>query len=364
MTWTRANRRTTWGPSGRFFETPYLLRMDGAELDFSFTPFSRTIFTFRHRGRDFEFTSERDHDIPPLSQRLCNPRPKSLPLVLGPDCLVRVWPKRETRLSWTEEVVADTSNGIKSALRALHRLAPEFCASPIEHIRFDTIADEFVGHSDYHEKIRPGDTPVWYLKCVGQYDFFPKIIWTSEPSVEAWTADVVAPGVTLPRFKMTGDLPMPDFFNIRRAGFPLAPLNFGKIISSRARDVIEAVAPDELSYRSLSIEMPVRMRPTDSYFLIAPTRNAQMVDWDRSPKILSEDALPPRKVTVSGYHHVGHLIFRDRKPGDPHMWREIAPISDSLYYAMVPKEICMSQVMWTAISEAFPGQLDPRSRSA
>src|SRR5215218_10890812 len=122
MTWTRAMRQMTVGQSGFVLERPYLSRENGAELDFSFSGFSGSRFTLRQGGRDFEFSAERDHDIPPLSQTVSDTRPKALPLALGPDCLVRVMPKRETRSSWTEDVVAEASEGIKSALRALYEL--------------------------------------------------------------------------------------------------------------------------------------------------------------------------------------------------------------------------------------------------
>lgn len=344
-------------------ETPYLLRENGAELDFSFGFFGSR-FTLRQGGRCFEFAPERDHDIPPLLQTVSDTRPKSLPLALGPDCLVRVMPKRETRKSWTEEVVADASEGIKSALRALHELAPEFCSSPIQRIRFDH-TNEFVPLSDYPEKIRPGETPVWYVQCAEEYAWFPKVTWASDPPAETWTADVKAPGRTLPRFMMAGEVAMPDFFSIRcfppRIGLPF---HFGILVSSRARDVIEAVAPNEVSYRSLPIEMPAYMLPAASYYLIEPTREAQMVDWDRSPKVLSKGHVGhPTKTTVCWYHHIGHLIFRSRKLGDPHIWREIAPLCENFEYK-VPGGICMSEFMWTALWENFPGQLDQRSRSA
>jgi hypothetical protein len=371
MTWTRAVRRTTVGQSGLVLETPYLSREKGAELDFLFSRRDFVAkFTLRQVGRDFEFEAERDHDIPPLSQTAIDTRPKALPLVLGPNCLVRVMPKRETRRSWTEDVVAEASKGIKSALRALHELAPDFCSSPIRRIRFD-LANEFVLLSDYPENIRPGETPVWFMRCAEEYAWFPKVTWTSDPPAETWTADVNASGRALPRFTMTGEVTMPDFFSIRcfppRIGLPF---HFGVIVSSRARNVIEAAAPDELAYRPLSIEMPAHMLPAASYFLIEPTRKAQMIDWDRSPKVLSGGdptkitfGLHPTKITVSWYHHIGHLIFRSRKPGDAHIWREVAPVSEKFDYK-VPGGICMSESMWTALWEQFPGQLDKRSRSA
>jgi hypothetical protein len=376
MTWTRAVRRVTLTQSGFAFERPYLSGENGAELDFGLSLRGEYAkFTLRQGGRDFEFSAERDHDIPPLSQTVSDTRPKTRPLVLGPDCLVRMMPKRETRRSWTEDVVAEAAEGIKSALRALHELAPDFCSSPIQRIRFHfDFANEFVLHSDYPENIRPGETPVWFMRCAEEYAWFPKVTWASDPPPETWTADVNASGSALPRFTMTGEVTMPDFFTIRcfppRIGIPF---HFGRIVSSRARNVIEAVAPDELAYRPLSIEMPAHMLPAASYFLIEPTRKAQMIDWDRSPKVLSGgELLPPThiavglhptKITVGYYHHIGHLIFRSRKPGDPHIWREVAPVSEKFDYR-APRQICMSESMWTALWEQFPGQLDQRSRSA
>jgi hypothetical protein len=131
---------------------------------------------------------------------------------------------------------------------------------------------------------------------------------------------------------------MPDFYLLRNNEF---------IISSTAREVLDATAPGAIEYIEVKIDTPLIRAP--AYYFINVLPQAQLIDWAR---------VKPSQMT--GYmnrqlsRNSPNVPFKPRRPTDPLIWHEMDADPE---HQFDQASILVRGSLWNTLIEHFPLQL-------
>jgi hypothetical protein len=145
--------------------------------------------------------------------------------------------------------------------------------------------------------------------------------------------------------KWPADLPqvMPDFYLLRNDEF---------IVSSAAREVLDATVPGVIEYIEVKIDTPPNLIRARAYYFINVLPHAQLIDWTR---------VKPSQMT--GYlnrqlsRNSPDVPFKPRRPDDPLIWHEMDADPEHQFDQAC---VLMRGSLWNTLIEHFPLQLRAR----
>lgn len=144
---------------------------------------------------------------------------------------------------------------------------------------------------------------------------------------------------------------MPDFYYWR---------NCEIIVSSRARQLLEELAPNAIQYIEIKLNIDRRMNPADGYYYINVLPSARTIDWEASASISPTQPNMDHKVVSIGSGDRS-VKFKSRGLHDPLLWHELNLDSEHL---VEQGRVLMRGDLWVVLDRKFPGQLDPSFRWA
>jgi len=144
---------------------------------------------------------------------------------------------------------------------------------------------------------------------------------------------------------------LPDIFHASRAII---------VVSERARGLIEKQAPGQVEFIPVAIhadpDIARRLRLANAYYFVNVLGRAQRFQW-------LEMQVRPFQASEDGIQRFGakddyrEWNLRKIQPGDPVIWCESWwRFSNKEYRRNV--DVLVEDVLWRAISKAFPGQLN------
>jgi hypothetical protein len=142
--------------------------------------------------------------------------------------------------------------------------------------------------------------------------------------------------------KWPADLPqvMPDFYLLRHCEY---------IISSEAREVLDATVPEAIEYIEVKIDTPPNLIRAPSYYFINVLPHAQLTDWTR---------VKPSQ--MAGYknrqlsRNSPNVPFKPRRPNDPPIWHEMSADPE---HQFDQAEVLIRGSLWNTLIQRFPLQL-------
>jgi hypothetical protein len=142
--------------------------------------------------------------------------------------------------------------------------------------------------------------------------------------------------------KWPTDLPqmMPDFYLLRSRQY---------IVSSAAREVLDATAQGAIEYIEVKIDTPPNMIRAPTYYYINVLPHAQFIDWTR---------VKPSQMT--GYmnrqlsRNSPNVPFKLHRPNDALIWHEMDADPE---HQFAQAEILMRGSLWNTLIQHFPLQL-------
>jgi hypothetical protein len=141
------------------------------------------------------------------------------------------------------------------------------------------------------------------------------------------------------------DLPqvMPDFYLLRNNTF---------IVSSAAREVLDAIVPGAIEYIEVKIDIPPNLTRALAYYFINVLPHAQLIDWAR---------VKPSQ--MAGYmnrqlsRNSANVPFKPRRPNDPLIWHEMDADPEHQFDQAC---VLMRGSLLNTLIEHFPLQLRSR----
>ena len=132
-------------------------------------------------------------------------------------------------------------------------------------------------------------------------------------------------------------------------------------VSEKARAVLEALAPDCISFLPLVVNAPVYMNPLGPYFHVDVIARSKTVDWHQSvtrPRIVKGPEGKESRSLKGGFRG-GSVKFRPLTSRDPPIWRETDCEEAEVHFFAVKMDILMCDKLWIALNEMFVDQLRP-----